>query len=588
MSPKPIPPPLISRLWLSLALLFLAAAPLRADSFGLFTYRIVDGTTIEITGYPQGATGPVVIPAEIVGKPVTSIAYMAFYGCRGLTSVAIPPSVTTIGGGAFAYCSGLGSIDVEAGNTQYASAGGVLFNVSLTTLIAYPAGKAGAYSIPSSVTSIGAGAFSICTGLTSVSIPSSVTLIGYYAFSGCSGLASVTIPSSVTLIGDSAFSQCSRLTSVTIPPSITLIGDYAFSQFSGLTSVIIPSSVRSIGNYAFSTCRRLTSVIIPSSVTGIADHAFESCTGLTSVTIPSSVTRIGDYSFSESSGLANVTIPSSVTSIGRYAFYWCSRLTSVTIPSSVTSIGDHAFSDCYRLAGVTIPSSVTSIADYGFSGCSGLTSVTIPSSVTSIGSAAFYGCTGLTSVTIPPSVTSIGAYAFESCTELTKAVFLGNTPSFFGADMFGGAAPGFTIVYLSSRTGFSSPTWQGYAATGIDEAVYPAAAWLLRHGLEHDANLHSDPDGDGVSLLMAYALDVDPVRNTPSRLPVPVMGAGTMSLNFKAGKPGVLYRVETSADLTGPWTTAGVTQSAPGADGQVTATVTRDGPERFLRLFVQD
>ncbi|MBQ1199581.1 MAG: leucine-rich repeat protein, partial [Bacteroidaceae bacterium] len=48
-----------------------------------------------------------------------------------------------------------------------------------------------------SVTSIGWGAFSYCSGLTSVTIPNSVTSIGYSAFDSCSGLTSVTIPNSV-------------------------------------------------------------------------------------------------------------------------------------------------------------------------------------------------------------------------------------------------------------------------------------------------------------------------------------------------------------------------------------------------------
>ena len=59
-----------------------------------------------------------------------------------------------------------------------------------------------------SVMSIGAGAFSSCTRLTSVTIPNSVTSIGDRAFSGCSGLTSITIPNSVTSIGLSAFKGC--------------------------------------------------------------------------------------------------------------------------------------------------------------------------------------------------------------------------------------------------------------------------------------------------------------------------------------------------------------------------------------------
>ncbi len=81
--------------------------------------------------------------------------------------------------------------------------------------------------------------------------PYSVTSIGYGAFSWCSGLTSVTIPNSVTYIGD-AFRYCSGLTSITIPNSVTYIDDWAFSSCTGLTSVTIPNSVTSIGISVFS------------------------------------------------------------------------------------------------------------------------------------------------------------------------------------------------------------------------------------------------------------------------------------------------------------------------------------------------
>ena len=61
---------------------------------------------------------------------------------------------------------------------------------------------------------LGYAAFTVCSGLTSLTIPSSVTSIGYCAFLGCSGLTSFTIPSSVTSIGWGAFCGCSGLTSI--------------------------------------------------------------------------------------------------------------------------------------------------------------------------------------------------------------------------------------------------------------------------------------------------------------------------------------------------------------------------------------
>ena len=86
--------------------------------------------------------------------------------------------------------------------------------------------------------------------------------LGYGAFSGCSGLTSMTIPSSVTEIGESAFHGCSGLTSLTIPSGVTSIGYYAFIGCSGLKSLTIPSSVTSIGNWAFDDCSGLTSIYV--------------------------------------------------------------------------------------------------------------------------------------------------------------------------------------------------------------------------------------------------------------------------------------------------------------------------------------
>ncbi len=298
---------------------------------------------------------------------------------------------------------------------------------------------------------------------------------------------------------------------MTIPASVTTIGDYAFQNCSGLTSVTISQGVTSIGQYAFSGCSGLTGVTIPASVTTIGDYAFQNCSGLTGVTIPASVTSIGSYAFSGCSGLTGVTIPQGVTSIGQYAFSGCSGLTSVTIPVSVTS-WDRAFSGCSGLTSVTISQGVTSIGSSAFSGCTGLTSVTIPASVTSIGGAAFSGCTGLTSVTIPQGVTSIGNYAFSGCSKLEAAIFTGNAPG-LGTDVFGSAASGFTVYYFSGKTGFTSPTWNGYPALLVP---HPLFTWTgAVSGNWSDAAKWTDDQASGTAPTAAgqagYGLDF----NTP-------------------------------------------------------------------------
>ena len=150
-----------------------------------------------------------------IPNSVTYIGQFAFSSCTSLTSVTIPNSVTSIGSLAFSYCTSLTNISVDAANSVYSSLGGVLFNKAQTSLIQFPGGRGGSYSIPNSVTNIGISAFEGCTSLTDVTIPNSVTSIGSSAFASCTSLTSVTIGSGVTTIGESAFGGCSSLRSVT-------------------------------------------------------------------------------------------------------------------------------------------------------------------------------------------------------------------------------------------------------------------------------------------------------------------------------------------------------------------------------------
>ena len=138
-------------------------------------------------------------------------------------------------------------------------------------------------AIPEGVTSIGEGAFYYCSDLTSITIPKGITSIGYGTFRHCSSLTSITIPEGVTSIGEKAFDDCEGLTSITIPEGVTSIGDRAFSYCSGLTSITIPKGVTAIGYGTFVTCCNLTSITIPEGVTSIGDGAFSDCSGLTSV-----------------------------------------------------------------------------------------------------------------------------------------------------------------------------------------------------------------------------------------------------------------------------------------------------------------
>ncbi len=385
-----------------------------------------------------------------IGTNVTSIGDYAFAWCASLTNLTIPNSVTNIGETAIQPCPSLRAITVGSSNPAYSSVAGVLFNRSRTTLIEYPAGKAGTqYTIPNSVVTIGNFAFQSCASLTNIVIGASVTSIGGWSFQICAHLTSVTILAGVTNIGEAAFADCRQFDQDHTPASVINIGGDAFEYCYSLSAITvaannpayssvagvlfnrnqttliecpagkgggsyaIPNGVTSIGAASFQSCINLTSIKIPNSVTNIGDSAFQSCVSLTNVTIGVKVTSIGNSAFAES-GLTSITLGASVTSIGLYAFSGCPSLSAIMVAAN-----NPAYSS---VAGVLFNQNQTTLVEYprGKAG----SSYAVPNGVTSIGEGAFVFCDNLTSLTIPASVVSIGVEAFGPCNNLAAVFFL--------------------------------------------------------------------------------------------------------------------------------------------------------------------
>ena len=450
------------------------------------SYSIKEGTRIICNGAFWGcrSLSEIVIPSS-----VTSIGDSAFSLCSSLSEIVIPFSVTSIGDWAFSLCSSLSEIVIPSSVT---SIGDSAFSEcdSLSEIV-----------IPSSVTSIGKGAFYGCSSLSEIVIPSSVTSMGDRAFYGCSSLSEIVIPSCVTSIGDRAFDTCSSLLEIVIPPSVTSIGDYAFLGCRSLSEIVIPSSVTSIGDSAFLGCRSLSEIVIPSSVTSIGKGAFYNCRFLSEIVIPSSVTSIGDWTFSGCESLSEIVIPSSVTSIGNRAFCGCSSLKYISIPKSVIDLNGNPFVEwkgkleCLspnlvyeddilfnkdksriisfrnqNIESYVIPSSVTGIGDWAFSGCDSLSEIVIPSSVTSIGDRAFSSCDSLSEIVIPSSVTSIGNGAFSDCDSLSEIVIPSSVTS-IGDGAFSGCDSLSEIVIPSSVTSIGHHAF--YGCRSLSEIVIP-------------------------------------------------------------------------------------------------------------------
>ena len=381
----------------------------------------------------------------VIESGVTRIGDNEFLYCDAIQSVTIPDTVTSIGNVPFDDCRALTVFYVSDDNPCFTAKDGVLFDISLSTLIACPAGRQEqAYEVPDSVTEIGKGAFSQCAGIRSVTLPEGLTSIGDHAFLW-SGLTEITIPDSVTSIGRAAFDECRSLRSVTIGNGVTSIGVGAFQYCTALQSVTIPEGVTAIAPYTFVGCLRLTSITIPAGATSIGSCAFDRCASLKDVYYGGTEDEWSGIGIDEGNDpLLNasihfgVTEPTTKPSPADAPQPFGENLTwSISYDDVLTISGTGDMEDFspggmpwkgfqFEIEEIVIEPGVTSIGENAFKDCGLLMSATIGDGVTKIGAEAFYSCSNLRTLTIPKSVTSIGEKAFYFCVSLTDVYYGGS------------------------------------------------------------------------------------------------------------------------------------------------------------------
>lgn len=332
-----------------------------------FTYTVDDdGEAVTVTGCAdENAASTVtslVLPEEIGGLPVESLASQAFYEYTALEEVTLPEGLTTLGSSAFCGCSALTYID-----------------------------------LPDGIKSIPRSCFRNCTALTGVDLPEDLTTILDYAFAYCSSLERLYLPDKLNIIYTFAFSYCINIEYIRFPANSISMRDGNFLQSENVDTVEFAEGCTSVNSFTstdgfisdtsgidfFATVRKL---ILPSTLTSL--------NGLTNFT------SLEEIEFAE----GNTTF-----ALYENCLYDADYTTLQYVMPTVEAVTFHP--------------SCTTIASGAFTGCSSLTEVTVPDTVTTVESTAFSSCAALETVTIPESVTSIGAYALSYCTSLTDVSF---------------------------------------------------------------------------------------------------------------------------------------------------------------------
>lgn len=231
-----------------------------------------------------------------------------------------------------------------------------------------------------------------------VEIKEEIKELDNYAFNR-GKITSVLLPSTLTSLGAGAFLN-STITSIStrdvttpenpssFPDAITAIPNWCFQDCVSLSTITFPSTLETLGKYAFSGCTKITEISLPTTVTLIDDWCFNSCTSLQTINIPNGITMLHYACFYGCSKLKNLSIPLSVITIEDYCFYECSNFKDVLVlPIFITSIGTRAFQYCSNVTAISFENEIDgdkknihdgttayrlSLGSYAFADCTSL------------------------------------------------------------------------------------------------------------------------------------------------------------------------------------------------------------------------
>ena len=114
----------------------------------------------------------------VMPESLKAIGDRAFAGCQAMTTFTVPANVSDFGTYVFTNSANISEILVAEGNKNFTSVDGVLFSADKKTLVQYPLGRAGDYTVPDGTDRLDVGSFFSANLLEKVTVPDSVTVFG--------------------------------------------------------------------------------------------------------------------------------------------------------------------------------------------------------------------------------------------------------------------------------------------------------------------------------------------------------------------------------------------------------------------------
>ena len=217
----------------------------------------------------------------VLAEGVSYLGAEAFGGCENIKSIMIPRSLRSVGASGENGPFGAGLVSASFAARTRSIADGLFRGCSLLEDVA----------MPRTVSEIGGNAFRGCISLEKLQMPDSLYSIGGYAFYGCEKLKEIAWEEDLQVVGEYAFYGCASLEKAPLPSQLRNLGRYAFYGCSGLTEVSFGKELKKIESYSFYGTN-LKQVNLPYKISSIESLAFAGNTGLNTITIPANTTDI--------------------------------------------------------------------------------------------------------------------------------------------------------------------------------------------------------------------------------------------------------------------------------------------------------
>ena len=553
---------------------------------------------LTVTILSSGAgTGSVEFSEAAFGSVTTTASSIPTYYVKNLTIGAKVPvlNIPSIFGNKITH------LEVDPSNENYSAKDSVLYDKSETQIIFYPLSKAGAFTIPSTVTTIPSGVFRDNKGLTSIEIPASVTSIGDFAFYGCSAMTSVVFAAgdAPLTLGGSVFRSCTSLTKFTLPARLASTGTHILASCSKLEKVTVEEGAKSIGNYAFYSCSKLKEIYLPSTLETLGEcdedgnivsmNVFESsnyiekivvaegserfasqdgilylvkdgvisdlivCPAMNGgvegvITIPATVTKVWDKAFYYNKAVAKIVFEESEDeerelTLGTWLFYQTTNLVEVVLPHGVTNLSREMFYHS-GVQKVNVPNTVTMIEANAFDYAKTLKTIVfeeggteplvIADATTTTGSlsaiyAPFYGCVSLTEIALPERTSYIGAYGLTTGNSTTtnvsqiKSIRIPSTVTGLGAYVLQYAANLTEVIFAEGSQLTEIPGYAFYYCTSLrtislPESVTSIGLYAFSHSALQAISLAEGMTEIGYNAFSYTALTEITIPSTVTRL----------------------------------------------------------------------